>query len=197
MKLIVGLGNPGPRYETTRHNVGFLAIDRLIDAWGAELKPSKHDAEIYEANISGQKTLLIKPLTYMNLSGRAVGPLFHYLKLNAEDLIVIHDEVDLPIHTFKIKQGGGTAGHNGLKSIDENIGNENNAYYRVRIGIGHPRHFEDDRKKMETADYVLGQLGQDEADLFDKVFDQVVQAIQMIIQGQAKEAMNKFHRKEV
>src|SRR4051794_16113943 len=138
MKIVVGLGNPGPKYETTRHNVGFLAVDRLIDEWKATGPASKHQGEVYQADVRGEKVLLVKPETFMNLSGRCVAPLMVFFKCKPSDLIVIHDDLDLIPFALRIKTGGGTGGHNGLKSLDESLGAGQNGYHRIRIGIGHP-----------------------------------------------------------
>lgn len=190
MKLIAGLGNPGPKYETTRHNAGFLAIDRLIEKFKATGPNEKHQGLIWQADVAGEKVLLVKPQTYMNLSGRTVGPLYQFYKLQPTDLVVIHDEVDLPINTIRIKTGGGTGGHNGLKSIEEDIGSKNNGYHRIRVGVGRPTH-----PGMDVADYVLGQYTDQELQDLDKLLDQVTDAARLLIQGKALEAMNRHNRK--
>lgn len=190
MKAIVGLGNPGPQYELTRHNVGFLAIDRLIDEWRASDPTKKADALIAEASWRGEKILLIKPTTYMNASGKAVGPLFHFLKLAPTDLTVIHDELDLPPFRIKIKAGGGTAGHNGLKSLDQHLGSDNSGYYRIRIGIGKPP------PSSRGVDYVLDPFPDEELPKVDELLAKVVEAAGMLVEGRLLEAMNQFNRSE-
>lgn len=148
--LVVGLGNPGPEYATTRHNVGFMAVDTLAGA-GASWKNEKN-ALTARGEIDGHAVIFAKPQTFMNDSGRAVLALMTFYKLPLENLIVIHDDMDLPNGHLRVKIGGGSAGHNGIKSIDAAVGNE---YKRIRIGIGHPRDFE---SMMDPADWVLGRF---------------------------------------
>ncbi len=148
-KMIVGLGNPGADYLFNRHNVGFMAADALAHAWRANAWQSKFKAQIASVQVAGETALLVKPTTYMNLSGEAVGEALRYYKLSAPDVIVIHDDIDLLPAQIRIKQGGGNGGHNGLKSLDATIGKE---YWRVRIGVGRPEH------KGQVSDYVLGNF---------------------------------------
>ncbi len=190
MKIIVGLGNPGAKYETTRHNVGWLALDRMIEDWKATGPTTKNQAEVWTASVGGEKALLVKPQTFMNLSGRAVAPLMQFYKCETSDLIVIHDELDLAPATLKIKTGGGNGGHNGLKSIDECIGK--NDYHRIRIGIGHPRDF---IPQMDVADWVLSQFPQNECDALDPLLDRVRDATVLVMRGDLKKAMNDFNQK--
>ncbi len=194
MKLVVGLGNPGPKYETTRHNVGFLAADRLVDRWKAQGPVNKNQAEVYQASIAGEQVLIIKPQTYMNLSGRSVAPLFTFYKCSVDDLIVIHDELDLKPMALRLKTGGGTGGHNGLKSIEECLGNGQNGYHRVRVGVGHPREL---GLRMSPADYVLGQYTNDELEQLDPLLDRVANAIELVIAGNIKKAMTEYNRDPV
>lgn len=196
MKLIIGLGNPGPQYETTRHNIGFLAIDRLVDRWRAAGPTKKYLGELFQATFQGEKLLLVKPQTFMNLSGKCVGPLFGFYQCSPEDLIVIHDDLDLPPLSLRFKTGGGTGGHNGLKSIDECIGKEKNKYHRIRIGIGHPstNAAVENSSRMQVADYVLQQLNNQELKALDPLLDEVAEAAEDILHGKIQNAMNKFHR---
>ena len=188
MKIVAGLGNPGPKYETTRHNAGFLLLDRLIDRWSATGPVAKNEAETWNASVKGEKVILVKPQTYMNLSGRSVGPLFQFFKCEPEDLIIAHDDVDLEPLTMRVKTGGGTGGHNGLKSVDEAIGKANNGYHRVRIGVGkHPR--------IPTPDWVLKQFTNTELKDLDLLLDRAAEAVELLIEGKAKEAMNEYNRK--
>ena len=148
--LIVGLGNPGNEYELTRHNVGFMALDAFVPAdtvWKKE-----KNALTARAESDGQKVILAKPQTYMNNSGMAVAALMAFYKIPLENLIVIHDDMDLKVGTVREKIGGSSAGHNGIKSIDAAVGNE---YRRIRIGIGHPRDF---NSPINPADWVLGKF---------------------------------------
>lgn len=200
MKIIVGLGNPGPRYETTRHNAGFLAIDRLIEKWQA-VGPKKQSSGLtYSAQApSGEKVLLVKPETFMNLSGQCVGPLAELFKIEPTDLIVLHDEIDLPALTLRIKTGGGTGGHNGIKSIDQALGTAGGAqrtgYHRVRIGVGHPARLEPPRAQS-PADYVLERFTDAELGQLDGLLDQVVEAVDLLVRGEALQAMNRFNTKQ-
>lgn len=188
MKIIVGLGNPGQKYETTRHNVGWLALDRMIEAWKATGPKKDGQAETWTATVGGEKTLLVKPLTFMNLSGRAVAPLMQFYKCEPGDLSVVYDEVDLSPATVRIKTGGGSGGHNGIKSLDECLGQTD--YHRIRIGIGHPRQF---NPNMDVSDWVLGQFTQSECDALDPVLDRVRAATELLIAGNAKKAMNLYN----
>lgn len=190
MKLIVGLGNPGPKYETTRHNIGFLCVDYLVETWRAQGPVIKNQAEVYQATIDGEQVMLIKPQTFMNLSGRSVSPFFQFYKCQANDVIVIHDELDIDPLQIRFKTGGSAGGHNGLKSIDECLGGENGDYHRVRLGIGHPRNF---NLRMDVADYVLGKIPDSEWDELEPLFQKAEKGIRLVLQGKIIEAMNKFH----
>ena len=191
MKLIVGLGNPGPKYETTRHNAGFLAADRLIDRWKLGSPKTQSRGEIWTGNFQGEKIGVIKPQTFMNLSGQCVSPLMTFYKVEPTDLIVIYDELDIAPGKFRIKTGGGSGGHNGIKSIDESVGAARNGYHRVRIGIGHPRTLE---LKRDVADWVLEQFSDQELSELDPLLDRVQTAVELIMQGQITTAMNRFHQ---
>lgn len=194
MKIIVGLGNPGPKYETTRHNVGFLAIDRLVDEWKATGPARSNEGEVFQATVKGEKVALIKPQTYMNNSGRTVGPIYKFYKCEPADLIVIHDDLDLKPMAVRIKTGGGTGGHNGLKSIDAHLGAGQTGYHRIRIGIGKPgMPGLSAPSLMATADYVLQQYSDAELGELDRVLDVAVQAAEMIVAGDVADAMNRFN----
>lgn len=201
-KLIVGLGNPGKQYARTRHNLGFQMIDVLVKAWGASPAPSQHRGEVYCVQRSGTlghppwSLFLIKPQTFMNLSGQCVAPWVRfYLKNNQtlEDLIVLHDDLDIPHATFRLKKGGGTAGHNGLRSIAECLGKDQTEYYRVRLGIGkpgvHPR-----LADLSTPDFVLTPFSEEEQSSWNLVFEQVQEAMDWMLQGKTQEAMTRFHQ---
>jgi PTH1 family peptidyl-tRNA hydrolase len=190
MKIVVGLGNPGPKYETTRHNVGFLAADRLVERWHATGPVDKFEGEIFQATVKGEKVLIVKPQTFMNVSGRCVGALAGFHKISQDDLIVIHDDLDLPSLALRIKTGGGTGGHNGLKSIDQCVGAANNNYHRVRVGIGRSQ-----ISGMDVADYVLQQFSDQELQTLDKALDVVADAVEKIIAGDVKGAMNEYNRR--
>lgn len=155
MQLWVGLGNPGPQYALHRHNVGFMALDTLAEVHSFGPVQKKFQGWLQEGRIGTQKVLLLKPATFMNESGRAVGEAMRFYKLGLEALTVFHDELDLAPFKVKVKQGGGTAGHNGLRSIDQHLGAD---FRRVRLGIGHPGH------KDRVTGYVLGNFAKAEQD---------------------------------
>jgi PTH1 family peptidyl-tRNA hydrolase len=190
MKLVVGLGNPGPQYEATRHNIGFLCLDYLVDQWRAQGPVIKNKAEVYSAQVDGEQVLLIKPQTFMNLSGRSVSPFFSFYKCAPDDLVVLHDELDISPLEIRFKTGGSAGGHNGLKSIDECLGSEQQGYHRVRLGIGHPRNF---NSRMDVADFVLGQIPDPEWEALEPLFQKAEAGIRLVFRGKIGEAMNKFH----
>lgn len=158
MRLFVGLGNPGARYAANRHNIGFMALDRIAADHGFAPWRAKFNGEITEGSLRGTKTLLLKPMTFMNLSGQSVGETMRFYKLSPADVVVFHDELDLVPGKLKVKQGGGHAGHNGLRSLHQHIGPD---YGRVRLGIGHPGH------KDKVAPYVLSDFAKAEQDWLD------------------------------
>lgn len=135
MRLFVGLGNPGSRYEGNRHNIGFMAVDAIARRHAFSPWRRRFQGETSEGTLEGERVVLLKPTTYMNESGRAVGEAAHFFKLGVGDIVVLHDELDLPPAKLRVKTGGGHAGHNGLRSISSHVGND---YRRVRLGIGHP-----------------------------------------------------------
>ncbi|TNC69833.1 aminoacyl-tRNA hydrolase [Rubellimicrobium roseum] len=137
MKLFVGLGNPGAKYALNRHNIGFMAVDRIAEAHGFGPWRSRFQGQTSEGTLGGEKVLLLKPQTYMNESGRSVGEAMRFLKIALPEVTVFHDEIDLPPARLKVKTGGGHAGHNGLRSLHAHVGD---AYHRVRMGVGHPGH---------------------------------------------------------
>ena len=155
MQLWVGLGNPGPQYAMQRHNVGFMAIDVIAEMHGFGPVQKKFQGWLHEGRVAGIRVMLLKPATFMNESGRAVGEALRFYKLGTEALTVFHDELDLAPFKVKVKTGGGTAGHNGLRSIDQHLGPD---FRRVRIGIGHPGH------KDRVTGYVLGNYAKAEID---------------------------------
>jgi len=155
MQLWVGLGNPGPRYALHRHNIGFMMADVIADMHGFGPIQKKFQGWTQEGRIGTERVLLLKPATFMNESGRSVGEAMHFYKLEPDALTVFHDELDLAPFKVKVKRGGGTAGHNGLRSIDQHLGPD---FRRVRLGIGHPGH------KDRVTGYVLGNYAKDELD---------------------------------
>ena len=173
--LIVGLGNPGKNYETTRHNIGFMAIDYIADKYKLTLSDkSKFKADIAQGTLPGidskgsafsSKVILCKPLTFMNLSGQSVSLLATYYKIPAQNMIIIHDEIDIDFAKVRTKIGGGSAGHNGIKSIDKEFGDKN--YHRVRLGISRP-----ENKNFEISDYVLSSFSNSEWDSIEKILEE-------------------------
>jgi peptidyl-tRNA hydrolase, PTH1 family len=155
MQIWVGLGNPGPRYALHRHNVGFMAVDVIADMHRFGPVQAKFQGWVQEGRIGAEKVLLLKPATFMNESGRSVGEALRFYKLGTDALTVFHDELDLAPFKVKVKQGGGHAGHNGLRSIDQHLGAE---FRRIRLGIGHPGH------KDRVTGHVLGNFAKDEQD---------------------------------
>ena len=160
MRLFVGLGNPGGKYERNRHNIGFMAMDQIAGDHGFGPWRSKFQGVISEGTLGGEKVMLLKPETFMNLSGQSVGEAMRFYKLEPGDITVFHDELDLAPGKVRVKMGGGHAGHNGLRSIHQHIGE---AYQRVRLGIGHPGH------KDRVAGYVLSDFAKSEAEMLDDV----------------------------
>ncbi len=160
MKLIVGLGNPGAKYARNRHNIGFMAVDRIAEDHGFSPWKTKFQGQISEGRLGSEKVVLLKPETFMNRSGQAVGEAMRFYKLAPEDVVVLHDEIDLAPAKVKFKTGGGHAGHNGLRSVHGHIGE---AYARVRLGVGHPGH------KDAVPGYVLRDFAKADQDWLDDV----------------------------
>lgn len=175
MKLIVGLGNPGPKYARNRHNVGFLALNAISAAHGFAIWRSKFQGQIAEGRLGAEKVLLLKPETFMNLSGDSVQAALAFHKLAPADLIVLHDEIDLPPGRVRIKTGGGAAGHNGLRSIAGHVGPD---FQRVRIGVGHPG------DKRLVSNYVLGDFAKDEAGWLDPLLSALAKAAPDLAAGE-------------
>ena len=189
MKLIVGLGNPGIEYQFTYHNLGFLTIDRLAEEQGVEVGNRHCRALTGRITIGGEPVLLAKPETFMNLSGLAVRELAGKYEVGpASELIVIHDELDLPFGTIRIKQRGGTAGHNGLESIVGALGSDE--FLRIRIGIS------PERKVGDGAKYVLSQFKKSQLKAIDGALDTAAEAAKVIVTEGVHAAMNRFNRRE-
>lgn len=189
MKLIVGLGNPGIEYQFTPHNLGFLAIDRIAEQYGAHVSNRRCKAQTGKANIAGHEVLLAKPETYMNLSGLAVRELVNEYAIDAaKDLVVIYDELDLPFGTIRIRPRGGTAGHNGMESIVGALGGTQD-FLRVRLGIA------PDRPVGDGASYVLSPLKKSQMATVDEMLEAASEAVKMILSDGPDAAMNRFNRK--
>lgn len=187
MFLIVGLGNPGAKYISTRHNVGFIAADLLSDRYNFILNAkSKFSADIASGDLGQEKIILCKPNTYMNLSGTSVASLTSFYKLKLENIIVIHDDVDVSLGRVRYKVGGGSGGHNGLKSIDSSIGVN---YHRIRIGIGRP---EDPR--YDISDFVLGKFAKDEEEIIMITIQKILDILPMLYDGNIEEFKKEISR---
>jgi PTH1 family peptidyl-tRNA hydrolase len=181
LQLWVGLGNPGPQYALNRHNVGFMAADAIGEIHGFGPVQKKFSGWLQEGRIGGEKILLLKPATYMNESGRSVSEALRFYKLGTEALTVFHDELDLAPFKVKVKQGGGTAGHNGLRSIDQHLGPD---FRRVRLGIGHPGH------KDRVTGYVLGNYAKAELDPLTDMLGAVAAEAEWLARGDDTRFMN-------
>lgn len=176
--LIVGLGNPGANYEKTRHNIGFMVIDELIRRFNpSKLSSSSFQGELYKS----QNHFLLKPLTFMNLSGKSIGAVKKFYKI--EDVVVIHDDLDLPFGTLRFKKGGGHGGHNGLKSTDEHISKE---YIRVRMGIGKPEH------KGEVASYVLSDFSLQEQQHLKEWIEKTADSVEFLLSHSLEDTSSKY-----
>ncbi len=186
MQVIVGLGNPGPKYERNRHNIGMLAVD-AIHRRHSGLSPwrKRFQAEVSEGMIAGHKVLLVKPMTFMNESGRAVGEALRFYKLSADDVSVFYDELDLPPAKVRIKRAGGAGGHNGIRSLDAHIGKD---YRRVRLGIGHPG------AKERVTGHVLGDFAKPDAAWLDPLLDAIADDIALLLDDKESAFMNRLHR---
>ncbi len=187
MFIITGLGNPGRRYEHTRHNIGFITVDRLAEKHGIKINKIKHKALVGEGIISGQKVLLVKPQTYMNLSGQSVRDLVSYYKPEPENLIVVYDDVDLSMGRLRIRPSGSAGTHNGMRSIIYDL--QRDDFPRLRIGIGGER-------KMGLADYVTGGFGKEEKKLMEETVLRATAALECILGKGIDQAMNEFNSRE-
>ena len=193
MKLIVGLGNPGPEYAFTPHNAGFLAIDRIAEVCNAQIANRRGRALTARTRLAGHDVLLAKPETFMNLSGLSIAALLHEFQLGFEDLIVLYDELDFPLGTLRIAQRGSSNGHNGVKSTSAVLGTAE--WLRVRIGVGKPP-LEDGRKvNAGGADYLLTPMRKQDLVALGEVLDRAVCAVEVVLTNGVGAAMNKFNRK--
>jgi peptidyl-tRNA hydrolase, PTH1 family len=185
LRIIVGLGNPGPEHQVTRHNAGFWFVDLLARRHGAEFRDyRKYSGEAARLNVSGQDLVLLKPTTYMNRSGLAVRQLCDFYKVAADEVLVAHDELDLPVGTVRLKHGGGHGGHNGLRDTIAHIGE---TFWRLRLGVGHPGN------KADVIDYVLTRAPRAEEDLIFDAVNLAADCIPLLIEQGAERAMTKLH----
>lgn len=188
MYLVAGLGNPGSRYEMTRHNIGFHTIDYIADEQGVKIKKLKYKALYGETEIAGERVLLVKPQTYMNLSGESIIDFVNFFKIPVENVIVISDDISLPAGRIRVRAKGSAGGHNGLKSIIYQLQSE--GFPRVRIGVGEPEH-----KDYELADYVLGKFTKEEIPVLEESIKRAYNAVCEIIRRGPESAMNRYNGK--
>lgn len=190
MYIIVGLGNPSKEYEGTRHNVGFDVIDAIADKYNISVTDRKNRAFCGKGIIAGQKVLLAKPQTYMNLSGESVRGLVDYYKIDEEtELLVIFDDISLDVGQLRIRRKGSAGGHNGIKNIIANLGT--NGFQRIKVGVG------EKPKEYDLADYVLGHFSKAEKEQMEEGYKHVIEAVELILQGEIDTAMNQFNKKVV
>jgi PTH1 family peptidyl-tRNA hydrolase len=190
IRLIVGLGNPGPEYEQTRHNAGFWLVDNLARSLpGCFLqRESRFNAMVAKTSIAGKDVWLLEPLTFMNRSGQSVGTLARFFKVAPEEILVVHDELDLPPGAAKLKRGGSSGGHNGLKDITSALGTQD--YWRLRLGIGHPRTL---NLQQNVADFVLHRPRREEQSLIEEAIDKALRIVPMVCEGKMNAATMQLH----
>jgi PTH1 family peptidyl-tRNA hydrolase len=189
LQLVVGLGNPGPQYEHTRHNAGFWLVDELARHYGGHFRPdTKFGGEVAEISLTGQRLWLLKPMTFMNRSGQPVARLVNFYKIPPAAILVAHDELDLPPGTMRLKRAGGHGGHNGLRDIIAQVGS--NDFLRLRIGIGHPG------DSKEVVGYVLRRAPQDEQQLIERRLQDAVREFPRLAEGQLERVMHTLHSRQ-
>ena len=189
MFVIVGLGNPEKKYEGTRHNIGFAVIDALADKYNISIKEKKHKALCGTVVIEGVKVMLVKPLTYMNLSGDSVADVMNFYKLDPEDdMLVVYDDISLAPGNIRVRKKGSAGGHNGIKSIIARCGTQN--FMRVRVGVG------EKPEGWDLADHVLGHFSDEDSRLVREAVDDAIGAIVMMSQGDVDQAMNNYNAKK-
>jgi PTH1 family peptidyl-tRNA hydrolase len=186
MKWIVGLGNPGPNYEKTRHNVGFMALDALAERHGLKFNQNKCKSVIAEGMIGGTKTVLIKPMTFMNLSGEAVRAYMDYYKVSLEDMIVVYDDLDTVVGKIRLRYQGSAGGHNGIKSIIQHTGTQ--SFNRVRMGISRPE------PGYAIVDYVLGTFPKKEREQLQQMVEETCDALEFSLDHTFEQTMAKFNK---
>ncbi len=189
MFVIVGLGNPGKKYENTRHNAGFIAIDALAAKYGISISEKKHKALCGTGVIEGNKVLLMKPETYMNLSGESVRSVMDFYKIDPEeDMLVIYDDISLAPGNIRIRKKGSAGGHNGIKSLIAHTGTQN--FMRIKVGVG------EKPSGWDLADYVLGHFSDDDNTKIKEIMPDIIQAAVLMLQGDVDKAMNDFNAKK-
>lgn len=189
MVIIAGLGNPTKEYENTRHNIGFMAVDALADKYDIRVMDCRHRALLGKGMIGGTKVVLVKPLTYMNLSGEAIRAVVDYYKVDAaSELIVIYDDISLDVGQLRIRKKGSAGGHNGIKNIIANLGDD--TFLRIKIGVG------EKPKGYDLADYVLGHFNREEQEIMAESLEKVDGAVSLMIEGGVDMAMNQYNVKK-
>lgn len=183
--LIVGLGNPGREYRSTRHNIGFMVVDQLAKELGVGFSRVQSNSLVVHANRDGKRIILAKPHTYMNLSGQAVNSLLKFYKLSLDQILIAHDDIDLPFGTLRMRPGGGSAGQKGLASIIEGLGTQE--FPRLRVGVGRPP------GRMEAADYVLQEFSKDDREMLPAILSRAGEAALVFINEGLEKAMNQFN----
>ncbi len=186
MYLVAGLGNPGSSYDMTRHNIGFHVIDYMADELGVKVKKLKFKGIYADVNIAGEKVILLKPQTYMNLSGESIRDFRDFFKIPAENIIIINDDINLKLGALRIRKSGSAGGHNGLKSIIYQLNSDQ--FPRIRIGVGAPRHEEED-----LADFVLSRFSKEEIPVLEEAIIKTKKAVEEIIKNGTDSAMNKYN----
>ncbi|EEM50004.1 aminoacyl-tRNA hydrolase [Bacillus cereus] len=185
MKLIVGLGNPGREYELTRHNIGFMAIDELAKRWNISLNEQKFKGVFGAGFVNGEKVILLKPLTYMNLSGESIRPLMDYYKIDVEDFVVMYDDLDIPVGKLRLRMKGSAGGHNGVKSTISHLGTQE--FQRIRMGIDRPKN------GMKVVDYVLGRFTSEEITDVNHSIEKAADACEEWLNKPFLQIMNTFN----
>lgn len=186
MKLVVGLGNPGREYEETRHNIGFQTIDKFASKLGVSINKSKFNGLYGEILIDGEKILLLKPQSYINLSGEVIRKFVDFYKISIDEILIIHDDLDLAVGTYKLKQIGSSGGHNGLKNIELHLGTQE--YKRIKIGISN-------NKNIDTKDYVLGKLSKEESEKLNEVKNTVLDILDDYFKVSFSALMAKYNHR--
>lgn len=185
MKLIVGLGNPTPQYDKTRHNVGFAVIDHLMNEYGIALDTAKHKGFYGKGRIAGESVILLKPMTYMNLSGESVVQVANYYKVAPKDVIVVYDDINLDVGRLRIREKGSAGGHNGIKNIIAHLGTDE--FPRIRVGVGMKP------PKMDLADYVLSRFSKEEEALMEEGYERAAKAMELMVEDEISQAMNLYN----
>ena len=184
--MVAGLGNPGKNYHRTRHNIGFMVADRIVSGCGATYTRSRYNAEFVKTVLDGKKVFIVKPCSYMNRSGHPIASLAAYFKIQSTNIIVIHDDLDLPFGRIRVSKDRGHGGHNGIRSIIESLGTRN--FTRIRVGVGHPG------DSSNVTGHVLGDFSKSEAEKLDEIIDRCADACVDIMKSGPAAAMNTYNR---